>query len=492
MRFRPFLALLATLAVTVSCAVAPPIHGPSLAHDRYEFTARTALYEVFVRDFSPEGNFQGLVDGLDRIEAVGAEVVWLMPIHPIGEIDRKGPQGSPYSVTDYRGIHPDFGDEEDFRALVRAVQARGMKLILDWVANHTAWDHEWVTRYPERYARDEAGAMTVPRDEDGDLTDWTDVVELDYGNPDLRRAMIAEMLYWIEEFGIDGFRVDVAGMVPDDFWREAIPRLRAVRPLLLLAEWGDPRMHAVGFDLTYPWGSYHRLKEVWRGEPAAGFVDAEIQELATLPEGGLRMRFTTNHDETAWDEPPVLLFGGPAGARAAFVAMALLPGPPLIYNGQEVESPQELGLFVREPIEWDQPGADDARAFYRHVIHLSRTHDDLALAPLAAVQTDASDDVIAYRRGNVVVVVNARDGPVRVTLVDVDLAGGRDLLTGRTAQPGALPLPPYGTLVVELTRSRSRSRRRPPPGARSRPGPGAGPVAPPALPPAAPLRATGT
>ncbi len=451
MRFTSVPTVLASLALVLGCAAGADVPRPPV--NESDWVARTALYEVFVRDFSDEGTLQGLRDGLERIETVGAEVVWLMPIHPIGEVERKGPLGSPYSVTDYRAIHPDFGDAEDFRALVRAVHDRGMKLILDWVPNHTAWDHGWVTQNPDWYARDESGAMTVPRDESGDLTDWTDVVELDYGNPDLRRAMIDAMRYWLEEFDVDGFRVDVAGMVPDDFWREAIPELRAAGADLLLAEWGDPRMHDLGFDLTYPWGSYHRLKEAWEGGAASAFITEELDELATLPEGGLRMRFTTNHDETAWDAPPVTLFGGAAGARAAFVAMALLPGPPLIYNGQEVESPQELGLFVREPIEWDQPAADEARAFYRRVIDLSRTHDALALGELQAVHTDAPDDIIAYRRGeNVIVLVNARARPVTVTVHDAELDGARDLLNGGTRAAGPVEMAAHGAVVLELSR----------------------------------------
>jgi glycosidase len=451
---RHFLALLACVSLTVGCAGATitPQHAASASDPAW--TARTALYEVFVRDFSPEGTLRGVIEGLDRIEAVGAEVVWLMPIHPIGEVERKGPLGSPYSVTDYRAIHPDFGDEADFRDLVRAVHDRGMRLIIDWVPNHTAWDHVWVRRHPEWYARDAGGQMTVPRDERGNLTDWTDVVELDYGHPGLRRAMIAEMRYWLDEFGIDGFRVDVAGMVPDDFWRQAIPQLRAAGAHLLLAEWGDPRMHDLGFDLTYPWGSYHRLKEVWAGGAASAFVQAELQELASLPDGAFRMRFSTNHDETAWDAPPVTLFGGPTGARAAFVAMALLPGPPLLYNGQEVESPQTLGLFVRDPIEWDRPGADDARDFYRRVVRLSRGHDALAVGRLEPVETDAPADIIAYRRENVVVLVNARDRAIRVSVTGVQLQGAEDLLHGGTHPGGAVELGPHATAVLEARRSR--------------------------------------
>ncbi len=388
--------------------------------------------------------------GLDRIQAVGASVVWLMPIYPIGVLNRKEPLGSPYSVRDYRAIDSAFGAAADFRALVRAVHARGMKLILDWVPNHTAWDNVWVREHPDFYIRNERGEMTVPRDDKGKLTDWTDVAQLDYRNPQLRSAMIAAMRYWLEEFGIDGFRVDVAGFVPDDFWREAVPALRSAvrRPILLLAEWGDLKMHRLGFDLTYAWDSYSRLKAVWSGAPASTFVQRELADMVAMPHGGMRLRFTTNHDETAWDNPPVTLFGGAAGARAAFVAMALLPGRPLIYNGQGVESPQKLGLFVREPIAWDQPHAALARAFYRRVLDLARTDSALIGGDLREVETSAPDDVIAYRRGDAVVLVNARPHEVRVAVSGFAVDGARDLLSDRTRHGATLTLPAYGAMVL--------------------------------------------
>lgn len=440
----------APAAAPPPAAARPPAAPAAAAHaplDSPAFAAQTALYEVFVRDFSPSGDFRGVMEGLDRIEAAGAQVIWLMPIHPVGEVERKGPLGSPYSGRDYYGINPNFGTEADLRALVEAAHARGLKLILDWVPNHTAWDHVWVSEHPEYYARDAAGEMTVPRDLEGNLTDWTDVVELDYDNAGLRRAMIEAMSYWIEEFDIDGYRVDVAGFIPPDFYRELIPALRSIKPVLLLAEWDEPWLHEVGFDLTYPWSTYHRLKQVWLGEPASEWVRQELEELARIPEGGYRMRMTTNHDETAWDEPPVHLFGGRAGARAAFVAMALLPGPPLLYNGQEVESPQELGLFVREAVEWDQPHAAETRAFYQRVVGLSRS---LAGRPLTQVTTDAGDDVIAYRRGDVLVLANARDRPVRATVQTPGVAGARDLLSGAVQRGGTVSLPAHGALVLEL------------------------------------------
>lgn len=449
---------LGTVAACLSLAWSPALTRVGLAQAPAEalapdtsWVARGAIYEVFVRDFSPTGDLRGVTAGLDRIQAVGATIVWLMPIHPVGVVNRKGSLGSPYSVRDYYAIDPAQGTTEDFRALVEAVHARGMKLILDWVPNHTAVDAVWVREHPDFYVRSERGELTVPRDDQGRLTNWTDVAQLDYGNPELRQAMIGAMRHWLEEFGIDGFRVDVAGFVPDDFWREAIPSLRTALPrrILLLAEWGDLRMHRLGFDLSYAWDSYHRLKAVWRGDPAAAFVQQELAELRAMPPGGMRLRFTTNHDETAWDRPAVTLFGGAAGARAAYVAMALLPGRPLLYNGQEIESPLTLRLFERDPIVWDQPNATEAGAFYRRVLDLVHTHAAFRGSSLDAVQTSAPDDVIGYRRGDVVVLVNPRPHEVRVTVPELGPGRFHDLLSDRPQRDSTVTLPAHGAMVLE-------------------------------------------
>src|SRR5437870_2533162 len=323
------------------------------------WVARSAIYEIFVRDFSPTGDFRGVIGGLDRVQAVGSNVVWLMPIYPIGVVHRKGPLGSPYAVRDYHAVDAALGTAKDFRAVVEAVHARGMKIILDWVPNHTAWDNVWVQEHPDFYVRNDSGGLTVPRDDQGKLTDWTDVAQLDYRNPRLRGAMI-----------------------------DAMPR------------------------------------------------------------GGMRLRFTTNHDETAWDNPPVTLFGGASGARAAFVAMALLPGRPLIYNGQGVESPQKLGLFVRDPIAWDQPRAAEALAFYRGVMQLVRADSALVTGGLREVVTSAADDVIAYRRGDAVVLVNTRPHDVPPAVTGFDVEGARDLLSNRAQHGPTVTLPAYGVLIL--------------------------------------------
>ncbi len=454
MRSRHALSSL-VLLLAVGCNASPPHRSPAAtsatgtASDT-GWVARSAIYEVFVRDFSAGGDFRGVTNGLDRISATGANTLWLMPIFPIGVEHRKGTLGSPYAVRDYSAINPDFGTEDDFRALVDAVHARGMKVILDWVPNHTAWDAVWVSEHPDYFVRNAEGGLIPARDENNNPTDWTDVAELDYDNPALRQAMTHAMRRWLVEFDVDGFRVDVTRGVPWDYWSEVIPALRASVPreILLLAETGDMEAHRRGFDLTYAWDTYRRLKQVWKGARADSLASAEVADLAGMPAGGMRLRFTTNHDETAWDAPPLILFNGPAGARAAFVAMALLPGRPLLYNGQAIESPQVLRLFERDPVDWDRAGAGEARAFYRKVIDLSRSVPDLLTGALQSVGTSAPADIIAYRRGAVLVLVNARAAQARFTVQGERVAGARDLLTGSVQEGDEVALPGYGALVL--------------------------------------------
>jgi Alpha amylase, catalytic domain len=436
------------------------------------WVTRCAIYEVNVRDFSAAGTLRGVTEGLGRIQAAGADVIWLMPIYPVGIVGRKGPLGSPYAVKDYYAINPAFGTAADLHALVRAAHARGMKVILDWVPDHTAPDNPWITQHPDYYYRDSAGRPEVPHDLQGHPTDWTDTRMLDYHNPALRAAMIAALRHWLVTYDLDGFRQDVAHFIPLDFWREANTELRDAvkRPLLMLAEADGLAMHTVGFDLTYAWGAYARLKATWRGVPADSVVAGELPDMRAMPVGGMRLRFTTNHDETAWDNPPVILFGGSAGARAAFVAEALLPGRPLLYDGQEVESPQKLGLFVREAIDWNQPHAAEARAFYARVVHLARTDSAFLGREFGPLTTSTPDTVIAYRRGNAVVLVNARNAAVRVTVTGFDVSGAKDLLTDQTQRGDTISLPAYGAMVLQRParvglgvppRLRARGRWRP-------------------------------
>jgi glycosidase len=443
MRFALSLAFASFLGLAAGCRPASPQPGTSA------WTERPAIYEVFVRDFSPEGNLGGVRAGLDRIEATGANVIWLMPIYPIGQINRKGTIGSPYAATDFRGINPDFGTAADLHQLIDAAHARGMKMILDFVPDHTAWDHAWTREHPERYIHDARGKISVPVDPSGRPTGWTDTAGLNYKNADTRQAVASDMRYWIDQFGVDGFRMDVAEFVPDDFWRAAIAQLRSIKPILMLAEAGAPKMHADGFDLTYGWDSYGGLKDVWKGKSAAAWTAHQVEDVASLPNNGRRLRFTTNHDETV-SGPPVTLFGGPIGARAAFVSVAFLPGVPLLYNGEEVESPQKLTLFEKEPVVWDQPAARDASAFYAKVIHLERTHPAFSGRDITSLSTNEPDDVISYRRGNVVVLANTRPYPLNVSLNGASLKGARELLSDNEESADAVALGGFAAKVLEL------------------------------------------
>ncbi|HXY70335.1 MAG TPA: alpha-amylase family glycosyl hydrolase [Gemmatimonadales bacterium] len=443
-------ALFSLAAVALQPAPARAQAPAALAPDT-SWVTRSALYEVFVRDFSPEGTLRGVTAGLGRIQATGADVIWLMPLNPVGVAERKGPVGSPYAARDYDALDPALGTPADLRALVRAAHARGMKVILDWVPDHTSPDNVWVKEHPDFYYRDSAGHPLVPRDLQGHFTDWTDVVQLDYHNPAMRAAMIAELRRWLVTYDLDGFRQDVAHFIPLDFWSEANTTLRAAvhRPLMMLAEAGGLEMHRAGFDLTYGWDGYGRLKGVWRGAPADSFVIGVMADQQAMPAGGMRMRFTTDHDETAWDRPPVILFGGSEGARAAFVAMALMPGRPLLYNGQEVESPQKDSIFTREPIVWSQPHAAEARAWYARVVHLARTDPAFLRGELHRVAGSDSADVIAYARGDALVLANVRSHGARFTVTGFDVAGTRDLLTGRAQRGDTLALPAYGVMVLK-------------------------------------------
>ncbi|NBC17603.1 MAG: alpha-amylase [Bacteroidetes bacterium] len=448
MRTLLFFALLALLWLPTGCdAPAPPSSDPAVA----DTTAAPAwaddavIYELFVRDFTPEGTFRAIIPRLPDLQALGVTTIWLMPIHPIGEKARKGTLGSPYAVRDYKTVNPNFGTKADFQALVDSVHAAGMTLILDFVANHTAQDHPWVTERPEWYTKDSTGAVTHPPG-----TDWTDVADLDYSHPEVRAAMIDAMRYWVAEHDVDGYRCDVAELVPQDFWDAAIDTLRAVKPVMMLAEGADPWLHDVGFDVTYGWNTYQALKAIWDGAPADTLYAVLEDEAAHLPDDALRMRFTTNHDETAWDAPPVDLFDGLDGARAAAVAALTLPGLPLLYNGQEVGSPQRLRLFEKDTIDFSQNPA--MRAFYADLLGLYQRRPALHDGTLTPLARDA--DVLLHERraddDRVIVAVNVRPDARAIALPPaLTETTFTDAVTGeRLPASDTLSLPPYGARLL--------------------------------------------
>ena len=306
---------------------------PLRAQDVARQTARTApnwlrdgiIYEVFPRNFSKDGNFNGVTARLDELKDLGVDILWLMPIHPLGEKLRKGTLGSPYAVRDYYAVNPAFGTEADLKRLVSEAHRRGLKVILDIVANHTAWDSVMM-EHPEFYKQDANGNVAPP------VPEWTDVAGLNYGNPKLRRYMTAMLEHWIDPatFDLDGFRCDVASMVPTDFWEEARRELARTKPdIMLLAEASKPELLLKAFDADYAWPMHGTLNNVLlNGAPATEFKRSWEESRRQFPQHSLHMRFSDNHDE-----PRAVARFGVRGALAASALMFTLDGVPLLYNG---------------------------------------------------------------------------------------------------------------------------------------------------------------
>ena len=392
------LALLAQSVPGMAAPAVPPTDGIS-AVQHPAWTRSANIYEVNIRQYTPEGTFRAFEAHLPRLRRMGVDVLWLMPINPISRKNRKGSLGSYYAVSDYTAINPEYGTLDDFRHLVRAAHARGFKVIVDWVANHTSWDHVWTVQHPDWYLRNSAGELEGYHYTD--LSDhhqevWADVIGLDYHKRAVRDGMIAAMSYWVRAADIDGFRCDVAWTLPVDFWDEARARLDAIKPMFMLAEADTPEMQARAFDMTYDWALYHLLIKVARGQ-------ADARDLARLytdpprryPTGAYRMTFTSDHDENSWNGTDRELYG--AGAQAMAVLAATLPGMPLIYGGQEAGLDKRLKFFDKDTINWAGRGQTE---FYAELLRLKHKHPALANGAggdLELLET-GNPEVFAFRR----------------------------------------------------------------------------------------------
>lgn len=309
-------------------------------------TGDVVMYEVNLRAFSSTGDLRGVIQGLDHIKSLGVNVIWLMPIHPIGDINSVN---SPYSVKNYKEVNPEFGTFPDLKALVKAAHDKHMAVILDWVANHTAWDNPWISN-KDWYTQDANGNIIPPEG-----TNWTDVADLNFDSQDMRLEMIEAMKFWIETADIDGFRCDAADMVPFDFWQEAIIAINEItnKDLIYLAEGARTDHFTAGFDLNFSWNFYSKLKDVFNGVSTPSILyTIQQQSYNNMPTGKHKLRFTTNHDESAWDATPMVIFDGKEGALSASVITIFLGGVPLIYDGQEVGVTENIPFFSNAPIDW--------------------------------------------------------------------------------------------------------------------------------------------
>lgn len=371
------------------------------------------MYQVNPRVFAPENSLKVVASRIDSIADLGVNVMWVMPIYPIGKEKSKN---SPYSISDYTAVAPEFGTIEDFKALVDSCHAHGMSIILDWVANHTAWDSKWMNEgHKDWYTQDSTGTVIFPEG-----TDWTDVADLNYDNPEMRAAMRQAMLFWIKDIGIDGFRCDVADQVPADFWRGAIDSLRkaaAPRRILMLAEGANVDNFTVGgFDMNYAWGFMHDMRQVWGGESAKLAFTSDSAEYAQLPAGKVKMRFTTNHDEST-KATPFGMFGGDRGAMAAWVGTVFLHGGPLVYGSQEVGYEKPINFFQYVPVDW--MAKPEIRAEYKKLIALMKENPALHKGELTAFP---DDDVMVFvksgagKKDKFLILVNVRDAAKSVSL----------------------------------------------------------------------------
>ena len=405
------------------------------------------MYQVNPRVFAPSNSLKAVASRVAAISDLGSNVMWVMPIYPIGKIKSKN---SPYSISDYKAVNPEFGTIDDVKALADSCHKHGMALIVDWVANHTAWDNVWMKDHKDWYTQDKDGNVIYPPG-----TDWTDVADLNYDNKDMREAMIDAMMFWINEVGLDGLRCDVADQVPYDFWNDAFTRLRKSagnRQLLLLAEGANPEnLIKGGFDMNYAWNFMGALDRVFvKGQPASHFLDVDKQEYGEIPEGKVKLRFTTNHDE-ATKYSTIQQFGSVDGALAAFVATTFLHGGMLVYGSQEVAYPDKINFFNYVPVDWNSN--PNVLKTHKKLISIYKKNSAFRSGDVAYFP---DDNILAFERsdnrGKFLVLVNVRNTAQSLKTVPDGWKNKRvtNMYTGRRLKlRKSMTLKPFQYLILK-------------------------------------------
>jgi glycosidase len=347
------LLILSIIAITITaCNQKEPEKKPSMNQNNTttklhhpDWTKNTNIYEVNIRQYTPEGTFKAFEKHIDRLHDMGVDILWIMPINPIGEKNRKGTLGSYYSIKDYKAVNPEFGNLNDLKDIVDKAHSLGMHVILDWVANHTSWDNIWLEEHSDWYDKDSTGNFESPYD-------WSDVISLNYDNKNMRAAMIDAMEYWIDSADIDGFRCDVADLVPIDFWNDARKQLDKKKKVFMLAEAETPELLEEAFDMTYAWKLHHLMNAISKSEKTASDLISYFNEQDSLYKRiDYQMIFTSNHDENSWNG--TVYERMPKSYKAMAALSYMVPGMPLIYNGQEAGMNKRLSFFDKDEISWD-------------------------------------------------------------------------------------------------------------------------------------------
>lgn len=377
------------------------------------------IYEVNVRQYTPEGTFKAFEKSLPRLKKMGVQTLWFMPINPISKVDRKGTLGSYYAVSDYMAINPEYGTMNDWKELVKHCHEMGFKVIIDWVPNHTGADNYWLTAHPDFFVKDSTGKPLSP-------FDWSDTRQLDYSNTTMQDSMINAMKFWITNSDIDGFRCDVAWNVPDAFWKKCIPQLRAMKNIFMLAESDKASDQIDGFDATYPWPEFHTMVDIAAGKKNALSLDS-IMNITNraFPQNALLLYFTSDHDENSWNKADYGTMPGASHAPFAVLTQTLPRSIPLIYSGQEEPFLDSISFFYKDTITFKKYARAD---FYSKLLHLRKENSALAAnASFEKIQSNNDNNIYAFIRQNgknkILVLVNLSNTQQHVTLSDQSING---------------------------------------------------------------------
>ncbi len=382
-----------TIIFSVHFAVAQPRDfSKESARSSQDWVKDSVIYEIFPRNYSAKGDFNSITADLDRLQSLGITVLWIMPIHPIGKLKAKGTVGSPYAVKDFYAINPDYGTSDDFKRLIAETHKRGIKIIIDIVANHTSWDSVMM-KNKSFYTQDKSGNIIPP------VPDWADVADLNYDNPELRKYIIEMLKFWVRDYDLDGFRCDVAGFVPTDFWETARSEVDKIKPnTIWLAEWESPDLLVKAFDIDYSWENHATLSQVLFGQkPASEIQKVWREQNSKFPKNALRMRFSDNHDERR-----AIARFGEKGALVAQTLTFTLDGVPMIYNGMEVGDTAESGspaLFENLPIFWQiAERRPEFPKFYKSIIELRKNSIALRRGDLTWLKNSDENRVVTFMR----------------------------------------------------------------------------------------------
>jgi len=417
-----------------------------------DWIRNATIYEVYIRHFTSSGTINEFMEHLPRLKDLGVDILWIMPIQPIGEEKKKGSMGSPYAIRDYVGVNPDFGSLEDFKKLVNKVHELGMYIILDWVANHTAWDHVWIKKHPEFYTHDEAGNIICPRN-----TDWFDVADLNFTVPELRLEMIEALKFWILKADIDGYRCDMAGLVPTDFWEDVRTELDKIKPVYMLAEAEQGDLLYKAFDTTYNWAVHHLMNDIAQGKKTVWELDECFKyDIQIYSPNAIRMYFTSNHDENKNAGSAIERMGG---AYKAFAVLTYaVPGVPLIFSGQEAGLSRQLEFFDKDLIDW-QNGDEEYSNFYKQLNRLRKSNKALWSGyeggEMIRVNTNMNEKIFAITRkkgeNEVLAIFNLSSDYQDFIMSDIEaFEGSRCYFSEDTLLTNRLSLHPWGYKIFTI------------------------------------------